>query len=147
MSKVWILVANRSHARLFENTGIGQGITLIKDVSHQEGRLKNQDINADKPGRSFDSRGKGRHALSKHVSPTEHETEQFAKELAVLLNEGRDSSACEKIILVAEPGFLGVLKNKLSDPVLKKITAFVKKDLANVQDRDIPEALSGTIKL
>ncbi len=147
MGKIWILVANRSHARLFENTGIGKGITLIKDLSHHEGRLKNQDINTDKHGRSFDSGGKGRHAMSKHISPTEHEAEQFAKKLGVLLDEGRNTNAYEKIVLVVEPGFLGVIKSKLSDPVLKKIAAILKKDLVNVHDRDIPEALSGTIKL
>ncbi len=147
MNTNWILVANRSGARLFENTGPGKGLTLLHDIAHAEGHLKNQDFNADKPGRSFDSVGEGRHATGKSESPTEHETRKFGKELAAMLNKGRTANAYSTLILVAEAGFLGVLKSELDDQVSKLVSQTVEKNLAKVTDGDIAATLSSAIKL
>ncbi len=147
MNTNWILVANRSGARLFENTGPGKGLTLLRDIAHAEGHLKNQDFNADKSGRSFDSVGEGRHATGKSQSPTEHETQKFSKELATMLNEGRTANAYHALILVAEAGFLGVLKGELDDQVSKLVTETIEKDMAKVADGDIATSLSSAIKL
>ena len=48
MTTTWILIAHRGGARLFEHTGRSAGLKLLQDIPHPEGRLKNQDINADK---------------------------------------------------------------------------------------------------
>ena len=147
MEKTWILVANRGGARLFENTGPGKGMTLLRDIAHSEGHLKDQDFNADKPGRSFDSKGEGRHAMSKSESPKEHETAQFAKELAQMLDKGRATNEFSRLVLVAEDGFLGVLKGELDANTAKLVTDTVHKDMAHVADADIPTTLEGSIKL
>jgi protein required for attachment to host cells len=147
MSTTWILVANRSGARLFENSGPGKGLILLHDIAHVEGHLKNQDFNADKPGRSFDSVGEGRHSAEKSQSPTEHETKKFGKELADILNEGRTTNAYESLVLVAEAGFLGVLKGELDNHVSKLVSQTVEKDLAKVADGDIAASLSPSIKI
>ena len=78
----WILVAHRAGARLFENKGPGKGLSLVENIDHPEGRLKDHDINADRPGRAFDNLGAGRHGMGKEVSPTQHVSQQFAKSLA-----------------------------------------------------------------
>lgn len=147
MNTNWILVANRSGARLFENTGPGKGLTLLRDIAHAEGHLKNQDFNADKPGRSFDTGGEGRHAIGKSQSPTEHETQKFGKELAAMLNEGRTANAYSALTLVAEAGFLGVLKAELDDQVSKLVSQTVEKDLVKVADSNIAESLASAINI
>ncbi len=147
MKKSWILIANRSGARLFENTGPGKGLTLLEAIAHPAGHLKNQDINADKPGRSFDSGGQGRHALGKSESPTEHENERFAKELAVRLNDGRTHNQYSRVVLVAEPGFLGMLRASLDKQTAAMVEATIEKDLAYVPDHAIPASLGDAVKL
>jgi protein required for attachment to host cells len=147
MSKTWILVANQSGARIFENTGPGKGMTLLRDIAHAEGHLKDQDINADKPGRAFDSEGAGRHAMGKGESPKEHEVAKFAKELAQLLDKGRSANEFARLILVAEDGFLGTLKGELNDNTAKLVTDTVHKDYAHVADGDLPATLEAAVKL
>lgn len=147
MNTNWILVANRSGARLFENTGPGKGLTLLRDIAHAEGHLKNQDFNADKSGRSFDSGGEGRHPTGKSQSPTQHETQKFGKELAAVLDEGRTANAYSALTLVAEAGFLGVLKGELDDQVSKLVSQTVEKDLAKVADGDIADSLASAIEI
>ena len=73
MKTTWIAVAHRGGARLFASNGRGKGLNLVQDIPHPEGRHKNKDIGADKPGRSLDSSGR-RHAFTneqepKHTSP------------------------------------------------------------------------------
>ncbi|OGI58580.1 MAG: hypothetical protein A2809_06955, partial [Candidatus Muproteobacteria bacterium RIFCSPHIGHO2_01_FULL_61_200] len=91
--------------------------------------LKNKDIGADKPGRSFDSRGQARHALSSEQEPTEHVAEQFARQLSSMLDDGRHPQRYGKLVLVAEQRFPGNLRAALSPPTAALVTAAVDKDL------------------
>ena len=147
MNNTWILVAHRGGARLFENKGPGKGMNLLHDIPHPEGRLKNKDIGADKPGRSFDSRGQSRHSLSKEQDPTTHVAEQFAKQLSTLLDDGRSHQRYAKLVLVAEPRFLGNLRAALSSPTAALVTATVDKDLGGVEPHNIPKHLDDIIHL
>ena len=147
MNNTWILVAHRGGARLFENKGPGKGMNLLHDIPHPEGRLKNKDIGVDKPGRSFDSHGQSRHSLSKEQDPTTHVAEQFAKQLSTLLDDGRSHQRYAKLVLVAEPRFLGNLRAALSSPTAALVTATVDKDLGGVEPHNIPKHLDTIIRL
>ena len=67
MNNIWILVAHRGGARLFENKGPGKGLNLLHDIPHPAGRLKNKDSGTKKPGRSSDSLKQARHAMSSEL--------------------------------------------------------------------------------
>jgi len=147
VNNTWILVAHRGGARLFENKGPGKGLNLLHDIPHPEGRLKNKDIGADKPGRSIDSHGPGRHSLSSEQEPTAHITEQFAKQLSTMLDDGRHQQLYGKLVLVAEPRFLGSLRAALSTPTAALVMATVGKDLGSVELHNMPKHLTDTIRL
>lgn len=147
MNSTWILVAHRGGARLFESKGPGKGMNLLHDIPHPEGRLKNKDIGADKPGRSFDSRGQSRHSLSKEQDPTSHVAEQLAKQLSTILDDGRSHQRYAKLVLVAEPRFLGNLRAALSPPTAALVTATVDKDLGGMEPHNIPKHLGDIARL
>ncbi len=147
MNSTWVLVAHRGGARVFENKGPGKGLDLLHDIPHPEGRLKNKDIGADKPGRSFDSRGQGRHSLSSEQEATEHLAEQFAKHLGTLLDDGRHRQRYSKLVLVAEPRFLGSLRAALSSSTAALVTATLGKDLGGVEPHNMPRHLADTLRL
>ncbi len=146
METIWILVADRAGARLFEQRGPGK-LTLLQDLPHPEGRLKNQDIDADKHGRSFDSMGQGRHAMSTEQAPTDHVAQRFAKELVQTLDHGRTQNAFSRLVLVAEPAFLGMLRAALPDPLASKVSTTVNKNLTQVNERDLPGHLSDVLQV
>lgn len=147
MGKTWILVAHRGGARIFESTGPGKELQLLHELAHPAGKLKNQDIDSDKHGRSFDRRGAGRHAYTAEQDPTAHVAEQFAKRLAALLDEGRAQQRYAQAILVAEPRFLGVLRKSLSAPTSALVKATLDKDLGEVETRALPRHLSEVLSL
>jgi len=147
MSNMWILVAHRSGARLFENKGPGMALELIQDIPHPEGRLKNQELGSDKHGRAFDRQGQGRHAYEKEHSPSAHLAEQFAKHLSKLLDQGRIEHRYSKLVLVAEPRFLGNLRAALTPQTAVLISAALDKDLGEIKERDLPAHLADIVGL
>ncbi len=147
MDTTWILVADRAGARLFEQQGRGKLLTLLRDLPHPEGKLKNRDIDADKHGRSFDSMGQGRHAMSTEQAPTDRVAERFAKELAQMLDQGRMQNAYGRLVLVADPVFLGMLRAALPEPLAGKVAATVNKDLTHVNERDLLDHLGDILKV
>ena len=145
MGKKWVLVAHRSGARLFENRGPGKGLELLKTVEHPAGKLRSHDIDSDKHGRSFDRRGGGRHAYSNEQDPTTHIAEQFAKQLAELLDDGLTQQRYVQLVLVAEPRFLGILRAALNSTTAALIVATLAKDLGNTDARDLPKFLEDLV--
>lgn len=147
MDTTWILVAHRAGARLFENKGPGKGLNLVQDIPHPEGKLRNQDIDSDQPGRSFDRFGQGRHALGTEQEPKEHLAVLFAKELAELLDDGRNQHRYQRLVLIAGPDFLGVLRGALNPQITALVTTSLAKNLANVTDTDIPPHLRDIVNV
>jgi len=145
MSNTWILVAHRAGARLFESGGPGMGLRRIEEIPHPEGRLENRQIGSDKPGRSFDSHGVGRHALGKEHDEAETVAQAFAHKLAAHLDNARAKNAYTKLVLVAEPRFLGMLHAALPPHTAALVSAEVEKDLGHISDHDLPVHLGGLV--
>lgn len=135
----WILSANRSSARLFERDG--KSTRRVQDLSHSEGAMQNRETGTDKPGRSFDSVGQGRHAMSTEQEPIEHIAQQFALDLAEVLNKGRVAHAYDKLILIAEPKFLGLLRAALDKNTAALVFQTISKDLPNINEEDLAKYL------
>jgi len=145
MSNLWILVAHRGGARIFESAGLKRDLKLWQDIPHPQGKLKNRDIDSDKPGRGINSHG-ARTSFQQAQGPTAHIAEQFAKQLAELLNDGRMKRLYMRLVLVAEPHFLGLLHAALSLESTALVTASIPKDLAHVELREMHKHLDGIIR-
>ena len=135
----WILVANRAGARIFDRKG--RSLHLIREIDHPAGRKADQDIEAG-PQRTFDSHAQGHDPRS---SPHEHAAESFAKDLAAELLLGRTKHGVERIVLVAEPHFLGLVRGKLDDTTLALVAATLPKDLAKADVEAIQEHVNGVV--
>jgi len=73
------------------------------------------------------------------------EVKKFARQLAKALEDGLSKSAYERLILVAPPGFLGVLRSELSDRVRGRIAALVDKDYLHLDQRQARERLEAQL--
>jgi protein required for attachment to host cells len=144
MTTSWVLVAHRSGARFFEHRGPGKPLTLIEAIDHPEGRLQDRDLDTDRPGRSGEGAGR-HHPTQPHEAAHEHVARMFAKSLAQRLSSGRQSHAFGRLVLVAEPHFLGYLEKELDGPTHALVSDRVHKDLANVADRDVADHLGGVL--
>lgn len=147
MDTTWIVIAHRGGARVFESRGPGKGLEPVTTLDNPAGKLKNREIDSDKQGRAFDRHGAGRHAYTREQEPTEHVAEQFAKQVAGVLEDGRTAQRYDRLVLVAEPRFLGLLRAALSAQAATLVTATLDKDLGGVEERDLPKHLGETVPL
>ena len=115
MSKPWIVVADQSKARIFTVDTPRGPLQQIEELEHPEGRERIQELTSDLPGRAFDSSGVGgRHAMSTSVDPKEQEAIRFAKHIAEHVRSGCTQGRCDRLMLVAGPPFLGLLREHLN---------------------------------
>ena len=114
MSKFWILVADKSKARFFKLSEIHSGLQEIDKLEHAQARELEQTLTSDRPGRSFDSTGQGRHAMGSSVEPGEHETIQFAKQVADHVQSEHNAGHCDRLLIVAGSPMLGLLREDLN---------------------------------
>jgi protein required for attachment to host cells len=139
MSTSWIVVADSNRCRLFSQTPRHGPLEELPGLKRRP--LKNQDINADRPGRAFDSAGVGRHAMSPAVDPAEQETVRFAKEIADLLDTARKQHRFERLYLLAETRFLGHLRSAFGEALRETVEAEIRKDLVHESPAALNERL------
>ncbi|MFA5938555.1 MAG: host attachment protein [Sinimarinibacterium sp.] len=137
---IWVLVAERSQARLLQAMPGGMSLSEAENFEHPEGRLRNHELVSDAPGVSMGS-GYSQSSPTQKEEPTVHETQNFAKRLAKRLSELHETHAMSKVYLVAEPHFLGVLRAELDEHTRKCVAGEVHHRLINESNADILAAL------
>jgi protein required for attachment to host cells len=126
---VWIVVANRAAARLFQASQAMGPLEELDAFIHPEGRLQEHDLVSDRPGRAFDSLGSGRHAEDPDTAATEQEANNFALQLSRFLQKARCDRKFDALVLIAAPAFLGALRDRLDAPTRERVTLEVDKNL------------------
>src|SRR5689334_21505899 len=123
---IWILVAHRADARLFKSSGKRGDLRLAREFDYPDGRRQNREIDTDGSGKRFVSTG-GRdkatqHGLDPQMEAAEYLTDVFAKELALILRDGRTHNEYDEVILVAEAGFLGKIRKFLDKATSRMVS-------------------------
>ena len=137
MVKTWVLVADSTRARIFsadKNTG---PITEFETLAHPEGRLHEQHMTSDLPGKHGNGTGLGRHGMGDQTEPKRQEQIYFAKRIAERLEQGRTKGDYGNLIIVAAPTLLGLLRDHLSSSTSKLVAHQLDKNLARLNARDI----------
>jgi protein required for attachment to host cells len=143
MMLTWVVIAHRSGARLLEHKG--QRLRLVAELSNSAGRKKDREINSDRPGRTQDRQGQGRHAMGAEESAHDHVAFNFAREIAERLYAARNEQRFGRLVLVAEPRFLGMLRAALDHVTGAMVNATLSKDLAHVSIADLPTHLKSVV--
>ncbi|MDH3202213.1 MAG: host attachment protein [Myxococcales bacterium] len=147
MASTWVLVAHEAGARVFENSGPGKGLRFVEGIDHPEGRLQDGDFNADRPGRSFrrDAGDVRRAAMSRSEGPHEHAVSDFARALANRLQHARTMGQYDRLVLVAPPKFLGLLRSSIDAPTERCVVGSLDKDLAASDEAELVRQLGKVI--
>ena len=136
MKLTWILVADSSRARIFKAEK-GSLIQEIEDLAHPEGRLHEQDLTSDLPGKDADRNGTGKHAFQDQIEPKEQEEIDFAKRIARHLDESYNANKFEQLMVISAPSFLGTLRRQFSDEISQRICFELDKNITMHSADDI----------
>lgn len=141
MSDVWVVVASSTRCRIFAQNKHSGPLEPVAELEHPAGRLHGRDLVTDRPGRAFDSSGNGRHAMGQTVDPHEQENIRFAKTVAGKIDAARKKERFDRLVLVADPRFLGHLRHGLSSATRQRLTTELQKNLADADPKAIRSAL------
>jgi protein required for attachment to host cells len=136
MKLTWIVVANNSLARFFTVETQSSPLTEIEALTHLENRLHDKDITSDFPGK-IKGEGAVGHAFEQPTDPKKHEAEKFAHLVAKHLEAAHNEHKFEQLLLVAEPSFLGLLRNQLSEQLKKRVCFELDSNIATLNADDI----------
>jgi protein required for attachment to host cells len=149
MSELWVVVAESSRARIFTADAPAGQMQEIETLAHPEGRLHDRELSSDLPGVTFDSGGRGRHVKEQQVGPKAQSAVRFAEQVAARIESGRTGGEFKRLVLVAAPEFLGLLREKLSAPARERVESELAKNLAQMSADEIrahlPERLYSTL--
>lgn len=145
MTTIWILAANSGNATIFVADSPTSQLMEYETFDNPKVRVKQSELTSDRQGRSFDSHGEGRHALAVETSPKEHEQISFAKTIVDRLERGRIDHAFDRLIVVAAPGFLGLLRANYSAPLSELLSTEIDKDYTALRAEELRARLANHI--
>ncbi len=140
MKLTWILVADKSRARIL-NAETASRIKEIIDLTHPEGRLHEQELTTDLPGKDANKGVPGKHAFQDKIEPKQQEAIDFAKRIAKYIDEAQNEKKFEQLMIVAEPSFLGILRKQFTDEVKERISFELDKNITTHSIEDIRKHL------
>lgn len=141
MPSIWILSANGARAAIYSADSPATALVEVALLEHPEVRAKERELTSDRPGRTFDSIGTGRHAKSSEVGPRQTEEMRFAREVIDRLEQGRVGHAFERLVVVAAPTFLGHLRDSMSAPLAATVTLELDKDYTALRPDELRSRL------
>lgn len=147
--RVRIVVADQAEARFYEAIGFGRPLSVVGRLLNPAGRLREQDMVSDRPGRVFDRAAnpqRRRGASARHSSGPEHSArrpavEVFTRRIAAELDRARRTGRLDSLVIVAGARLMGQLRAALPAEVRAKITASVLKDIVHHPAEDVMDYL------
>jgi protein required for attachment to host cells len=140
---IWLLIADSARARLFTVDRRERCLAVLGEWSDDVASGKTQDIQADRPGRTFDSAGQGRHAMEPTSSPKGIAKSRFVAMLADNLAVEAKRQAFDELHVIAAPRTLGELRELLDASVKARLASEEAKDLTQLSRPEL-EKLMGS---
>ncbi len=134
-----VVVADQGEARLYRMLPPAS-LRLIGRHENSAAHLHDRDLKSDRPGRVYNSaaapRGRrgamAHHATGGERTPRRQLATVFARQIAGEIKAAAKAQPFDRLILVAEPRFLGTLRRSLPAALRAKVTARIAKDLMHL---------------
>ena len=112
--KYWVVVADESRAIIYTQDTTRGPLREISTLENEAARKRIGDLISDRGGRSFDSKGQGRHTMTREkTDPKKQAAIIFAKLIADRIATAKHEGTCRDFALIAAPRFLGLLRDAL----------------------------------
>jgi len=148
MSTTWIVSADAGRARIFAETDTQKPYEEVEDLVSPNARARDIDINTDRigttaAGQSIHNTGGAtpNKQYEPAQTPEQHDATLFAKEICTTLLKGAQDKRFAKLVLVAEPKFLGVLRGQLDKQLQPLIDYELNKDYSHSNGQQLREQL------
>jgi protein required for attachment to host cells len=145
-TRTLVVLANDGHVRMFENTGVGKGLTEIEDMEAKALVGKEAEF-ADRPGRNTAAPGMAQHAFAEPQAVHDFEQEAFARSILAEMEQQFSEGGFDRFALVAAPDMLGVLRERLPKQLKEAMVLDLAKDYLKLTPAEVVEHLEGKLAL
>ena len=139
-STTWVLVADTNICRIYTYDKQPEKLTLFKEISHPENRLKDTDLTSDRQGR-YSASNSTHGVYAAHSDPKEVKIDDFSREIAKELAHGRSTNDYSKLIIVALPHMDGLISQHIDKNVKDLITHNIKHNAVDLNEKHLLEFL------
>lgn len=141
----WFLLANGRRARVLIEEQRG---AALKTPNDWEMAITEEEMYEprDRPPRTFDSVGPGRHAMDKGISLHEKEELNFLRRVANRIGEADKAKQFDHLVIAAPPRALGTLRELLPSSVRSRVRAETPKDILDEDQAKLRERLTELLR-
>lgn len=136
---VRIVVADERQASFYDAVTPKAPLMERGSLQNERGGRRDIDLETDRAGRRYGgtsgvSHGSGQvqghhHGVDGEKSTVQHELTLFAKEVARKIETDRARNEFDRLVLVAGPKMLGLLRQSLSNPTQSMLAGEISKDI------------------
>jgi len=137
---ILVINTNTNDCKIYHYDKHPAQLTLVKEISHPDNKLKNGDLTSDKEGH-YKANQSGRGAYSPRTEAKEVEIINFSKEIADDLNQRRNANELERLILIAPPHMYGLISQHLNKHVMSLVSNHIQKDLIHLKEHELLDFL------
>jgi protein required for attachment to host cells len=141
----WVLVADGGRASVLLNDGPGRGLVPIAGHRYETELPPDRELRSDRPGRTFESADSSRHGISPPTDYHRLEKERFIERLAGIVDDAARTDEYDRLVIVAPPQALGVLRQALGDHARAKLTGELNKDLTDLAPEQVASRLGNIL--
>ncbi|MBX7143160.1 MAG: host attachment protein [Oligoflexia bacterium] len=138
----WILVVSRAKAKIYETSSAKASPKLIQETQNPEGSMLEHNLVTDRAGSAAHFRGAQHSALRPQHDKHELAFEKFAHQLSKALEEAKRLKKFERLVLVAEPHALGVMRTALASHKQLSIDHEIPNDLIEASATEIQNRIA-----
>lgn len=143
--RIWVVLADGSRAAVYSTSRIGGPLEPQWQDDSPEARKSTGDLGTDRPGRSQESADGARHGMSPPTDWHRQAEEAFLRSVMDRLVEDDKQEAFDRLVLVAPPKAIGVLRGFLPPALKSKVHAELAKDYLQVPAHDLPGMLESAL--
>jgi protein required for attachment to host cells len=133
MATTWIVAADSSRARVLQ-VADRERLVEVDNLLNPDARLQDRELTTDANPRLH---GPGGLSAREEPSAVEHTVEMFSKRIGDYLEKARTDHRYDRLVLVAPPKFLGLIRKELGKEVEKLVADDLDKDLSWFNAREI----------
>ena len=123
----WVLVADGERARILESDTVDTSLRQAMAADFFNVNPPTREQGTDRPGRTKDRFGQGRHAMEPRADWHRFEKARFAKDIARWLKGATNDNAFDRLVLIAPPQSLGDLRAELDKQTADRVIAELRK--------------------
>lgn len=133
MERIWIVVADGASATVWSGSNRARPLERVEDIDFPAGRLREQDVYSDRPGRTYESANDSRSAIEPpDIRDQQHH--ELARLVVDVLAKGRAENRFGRLALVAPPALLGALRHAMDPQLARLVQRTIHKNLVDADE-------------